>query len=79
MWTGPHVPARTGAQVCQQMLQHRVVTGLAGADQDHHGQPLAIDELVNLGAQPSAGAANAVVRRLDDQILVIRPSPLGGE
>ncbi|OBG37013.1 hypothetical protein A5672_18675 [Mycobacterium alsense] len=72
------MPARTGVQMCQQMLEHRIVSGLAGADEDHQGQPLAIDELVNLGAQPTAGTANAVVRRLDDQILVIRPSPLCG-
>lgn len=62
----------------QQMLEHRVVAGLASTDEDHQGQPGTIDELVDLGAQPTAGAANAVVRRLDAEILVIRPSPLCG-
>lgn len=63
----------------QQMLEHRVVTGLAGADEDHQGQTGAVDELVDLGAQTAAGTANAVVRRLDAGIVVIRPSPLCGE
>jgi hypothetical protein len=62
-------------QLGQQMLEYGVVAGLAGAHKDHQGQPGAVDELVDLGAQSAAGAANAVVRRLDARILVIRPSP----
>lgn len=62
----------------QQMLEHRVVACLASADKDHQGQAGTIDELVDLGAQPAAGAANAVVRRLGEEIVVIRPSPLCG-
>ena len=60
----------------EQMLEDGIVAGLAGADEDDQGQSSTVDELVDLGAQPAAGAANAVVRRLDAEILVIRPSPL---
>jgi hypothetical protein len=38
----------------------------------------AVDDLVDLAGQPTAGATDSVVRRLDGQILVIRPSPLCG-
>lgn len=65
-------------QMAEQMLKHRTVAGLPGADEDHQGQASAIDELVDLGAQPAAGAPNTVVRRLDEEIRVIRPSPLCG-
>jgi len=62
----------------QQMLEHRIVACLASTDEDHQGQAGTIDELMDLGAQPAAGATNAVVRRLDAGIVVIRPSPLCG-
>ena len=60
------------------MLEHRGVVGLAGADQHHQRSSRAVDEVVDLAGQPAAGTANAVVRRLDAQIRVIRPSPLCG-
>ncbi len=62
----------------QQMLEYRVVTRLASTDQDHQRQTGAVDEVVDLGAQTAAGTSNAVVRRLDEEIVVIRPSPLCG-
>ncbi len=58
------------------MLEDRAVVGLAGADEYHQGPSVAVDEVVNLAGQSSAGTANAVVRRLGEQIRVIRPSPL---
>ena len=62
----------------EQMLEHRPVMGLARAYEHHQGSPSAIYEVMDLAGQPTAGAANAVVRRLDLQIRVIRPSPLCG-
>jgi hypothetical protein len=52
--------------------------GLARAYQHHQRSSAAVDEVMDLAGQAAAGAANAVVRRLDRQIRVIRPSPLCG-
>ena len=52
--------------------------GQAGTDEDDQRSPPAVDELMDLGAQPATGTANAVVRRLGPEIRVIRPSPLCG-
>lgn len=60
------------------MLEDRIVTGLTGSHEDHQRPPGTVDELVDLGAQPATGTANAVVRRLGAEIPVIRPSPLCG-
>jgi hypothetical protein len=60
------------------MLEHGAIVGLAGAD-EHHQRPSApVDEVMNLAGQAATGTADAVVRRLDVQIRVIRPSPLCG-
>ena len=66
------------AQMGQQILEDRRVVGLARRDQHHQGAAGAVDEVVDLAGQPAAGTANSVVKRLDGQILVIRPSPLCG-
>lgn len=66
------------AQMRQQMLEDWAVVGLTGGDQHHQGTARAVDEMVDLAGQSATRAANAVVRRLDVQILVIRPSPLCG-
>lgn len=58
------------------MLEDRTVVRLASADKHHQRPSGAVDEMMDLAGQPTARAANAVVRRLDSQILVIRPSPL---
>jgi hypothetical protein len=50
--------------------------GLARTDKHHQRPAMAIDKLMNLAGQPATRTANAVVRRLDEQIRVIRPSPL---
>ena len=78
--SGPGFPAAVAVdfQVPEPMLEDRTVAGLAGTDKDHQRQASAIDELVDLGAQPAARTANAVVRRLGPEIRVIRPSPLCG-
>ena len=77
--SGPGFPAvAVDLQMPEQMLGDRAVAGLAGADEDHQRQASAVDELVDLGAQPATGTTNAVVRRLGSEILVIRPSPLCG-
>jgi hypothetical protein len=59
----------------QQVLEDRGVIGLTGRDQHHQRSSDAVHEVVDLAGQPAAGAANAVVRRLDAGIVVIRPSP----
>jgi hypothetical protein len=51
---------------------------LTGGDQHHQRAPGTVDQMVDLAGQPAAGAAYAVVRRLDARIRVIRPSPLCG-
>ena len=63
-------------QIPEQMLKHRAVMRLAGTDEHHKWPSVPVDEVVNLAGETAAGAANAVVRRLDAQIRVIRPSPL---
>lgn len=77
---GPRRAARAAAdlQARQQMLEHRTVAGLPGTDEDHQRQSRAVDEVMDIGAQAAPGPANAVVRRLVVEIVVIRPSPLCG-
>ncbi len=65
-------------EVGEQMLELGAVMGLSGRDQDYQWAPGAVDEVVDFAGPSAARAANAVVRRLDAQILVIRPSPLCG-
>lgn len=60
------------------MLKDRGVIGLPGGDHDHQRATDAVDKVVDLAGQTAAGTADAVVRRLDAQIAVIRPSPLCG-
>ena len=76
--TWPTTVAAIDFQAREQMLEHRAVVCLAGADQDDQRPAGSIDEVMDLAGLPAAGAANAVVRRLDARILVIRPSPLCG-
>ena len=74
-------PTRAGpfdAQVGQQVFEDRRIVGLAGGNQHDQRSARPVHQVVNLGGQPAAGAANAVVRRLDARIGVIRPSPLCG-
>lgn len=58
------------------MLKHRAIVGLPSPDEHHQRPSVAVDKVMNLAGQPAAGTPNAMVRRLDQQILVIRPSPL---
>lgn len=74
----PPATAAPDFEMGEQMLEHRAVTSLAGADEGHQRPPGTVDKLMDFGAQPTARAANAVVRRLDAGIVVIRPSPLCG-
>ena len=64
------------AQLLQKRKQHRGVPCLAGGDQADQRQPGPIDELMDLRAQPSPGAPDAVIGRLLMQIPVVRPIPL---
>jgi hypothetical protein len=73
--TWPTTAAAIHFQVCEQMLEHRSVMGLARAYEHHQRSSAAVDKVMDLAGQSTAGAANAVVRRLDRQIRVIRPSP----
>ena len=60
------------------MLQHRGITGLTAGQPDHQRPAAAVDELVDLAAQPTPGPAQRMVQRLSltGQNLVIRLSPL---
>jgi len=62
----------------QQVLQHRGITGLTSGQGDHQRPAAAVDELVDLAAQPASGPAERMVQRLGltGQNLVIRLSPL---
>jgi len=61
------------------MLKDGAIVAVAGRDQYHQRSPGAVDEVVDLAGQPATGTTNTVVRRLEAEILVIRPSPLCGE
>ena len=67
------------AKVGQQVLEDRRVVGLTRRDQHHKRASPPVDEVMDLAGQPAAGAADAVIRRLDARIGVIRPIPLCGE
>jgi hypothetical protein len=64
--------------VREQMLKHRAVVRLTGADEHYQRASMTVDEVMDLAGQAAARAAQGVVRRLDAQIRVIRPSPLCG-
>ncbi len=74
---GPTASNSTDLQMPHQVRKHRRVAGLTGADQRHQWLAVAVDEVVHFGAS-AAGAADRVVRRLAEQIRVVRPSPLCG-
>lgn len=59
-------------QMLHQRQEHRRITRLPWAQQHDQGQTVAVDELVDLRGQAAAGATDAVIRRLDAQILVTR-------
>lgn len=59
-----------------QVNEYRGVTGLAGTDEYDQRAAMAVNELVDLRADPAAGAAQGVIERLDAQILVLRSCPL---
>ena len=65
------------SQVAHQMGDHWCVAGLLRPDQHNHGPPMAVDGVMDLGGPATAGATDRVVRRLDPQIRVVRPSPCG--
>jgi hypothetical protein len=69
-------PATVDFQMRELMLQDGTVMGLAGAHEYDQRPSSPVDEVVDRAGQTAAGAANPVVRRLDRQIRVIRPSPL---
>jgi len=55
------------AQVSHQWQEHRRVTRLAWGDQRDQREPVAIDELMDLRAQPATGAPDAVIGRAPHQ------------
>jgi hypothetical protein len=65
----------TNLKVGQQLFEYWRIPSLACPDEDHHRQSVALDEVMDLGAQPTSGPSDAVIRRLDARIGVIRPSP----
>jgi hypothetical protein len=69
-------PTALDSEVREQMLEHRAIMGLSGADEYHQRPAAAIYEVMDLAGQPATGTANTVVRRFDEQTRVIRPSPL---
>jgi len=62
------------------MPQHGGITCLTGGQTDHQRTATAVDELMDLGAQATAGSTQGMIQRLrlTGQILVIRLSPLCG-
>lgn len=64
------------ADLGERVDQHARVRRLPGRQHERQrpGSPIA-DQVV-LGRQPTAGAADRVVRRLGAELLVVRPSPL---
>lgn len=70
-----YVAMTTNPQMGHQIRKDRRVIGLARAEEHDQWSTLTVNEVMDLRAQPAAGAANTVIRRLDRQIRVIRPSP----
>jgi hypothetical protein len=77
LWGGPG-SARSAPgdpQLCEQQRQDSAVTGLTRSKDEREQPAASVDEGVALGAQPSAGPADAVIVRFvpaDRRILVIR-------
>lgn len=65
-------------QVIEQIREGRTVTRLPRRDEHDQWEAVAVDEVVDLRRQPTAGTADRVVRWLDRRIRVIRPIPLCG-
>ncbi len=59
-----------------QVWKHGCVTGLPGPDQRHQWTAVPVDKMVDLAAPAAPGPADRMVRRLVEQIRVVRPSPL---
>jgi hypothetical protein len=76
--TWPTTASPRHPQLIHQRLKHRRVMGVTRADEHHQRQPVPVTELVNLGAQPAAGAAHTMISGFLRQIRVIRPCPLCG-
>lgn len=78
VWAGAgSARAATGhAQMVHQDREHGGVAGLPGAHEHDQRQPPPLDEVVDLRAHTTAGAADRVIRRFLAQILVIRQGPL---
>jgi hypothetical protein len=58
------------------MRKHRRVTGLPGPDQSYQWSTLAVDEVMDFRAPSTTGTPDRVIKRLVEQIRVIRPNPL---
>ncbi|ANY10852.1 hypothetical protein AFB00_31165 (plasmid) [Pseudonocardia sp. HH130630-07] len=74
-------PRTTGAdpvdtQMTHQVQEHRGVAGLAGTDEYDQRTAVAVNELVDLRAEPAAGPTECVIVGLHAQILVVRSCPL---
>ena len=69
-WTPAAAPMHT--EGVQQMREHPRVAALPRPEQDHQRPAVPVTQLVDLGRQAPAGAADGVVRRLLAQILVVR-------
>lgn len=77
IWSSTGTPAifARDPQVREQMRKGRRIPRLPRTYEHHQWQSVPIDDLVDLGRQAAARAADRVVRRLDLRIRVIRPSP----
>lgn len=67
-----------GLQRFQQVLDHRGVSALIWVKQQDGSPLVPIHQGVDLRAPSSPGTSDGMVARLDEQILVIRQSPLCG-
>lgn len=75
-WTPRSLPGH--AEPLKEERQHRRVPVLPGRAHRHQGFTVPVDELMRLRRQPAPGPPDRVIKRLGQQILVIRRVPFLG-
>lgn len=76
--TCPTAAGPPDPQMPHQVREHRCIPGLPWADQSDQRPAVAIDEVVHFRAPAAAGATDRMIKRLGEQIRVVRPIPLWG-
>lgn len=71
---GSGATGRAGdAKVLQERDEHGRVSGLARRDGDNQGQAVTVDQVMEFGRRATSGAAEAMISRLDQWIVVVPP------